>query len=320
MLRSSVALACVFAAVLTGCPKGGGDAASDSGAIAARADSSGDANAGEVVEDDDIRAVYPDDAGPPDPVVRRFCAALHDLPEQRRDACCATTPALVLTGECTRTLTAAIGFKAVSIASADVDACEQAMQTAYAGCEWVGPFPPEVPAACLGVVKGQLPVGRRCRSSLECAADMRCHGVGPTATGRCGAPSADGEKCGGSADALAGYTRQNDTDARHPECKGWCERTKCAAKVAVGGACSLGSACGEGKLCVAGKCAVAAPAKVGEACPGEACETGAQCIKGKCQARKTAGATCAADFECLGGCVKGDAGGKGVCGKKCGAR
>jgi hypothetical protein len=319
MARSNAVLALVFAAVLAGCPKGGGDAAPDA-APGANADAGLDGAAGEIVEDDEVRAVYPADAGPPDPLVRKLCGALHDLPEARRAACCSANASVVLTSECARTMTAAIAFKAVTLAAADVDACEQAMQKAYEGCDWVGPFAPEVPAACLGIVKGLLAATKRCRSSLECAADMRCHGVGPTTTGRCAPPSAAGEKCGGSADTLAGYARQNDLDTRHPECTGWCERTKCADRVALGGACSLGAACGDGKLCVAGKCAAAAPAKIGEACPGEACEKGALCIQGKCVAKKPAGAACAADFECLGGCLKGDAGAKGVCGKKCGAR
>jgi len=319
MNRSTVVIALVFSAFLGGCPKGGDGAATDA-AVAAVGDAGVDGAAGEVVEDDEVRAVYPADAGPADPLVRKLCGALHDVPEERRAACCATSPALVLTSECSRTLTAALAFKAVTLATADIDACEQAMRAAFDGCDWVGPFVPEVPAACLGIVRGQLAAGKRCRSSLECAEGLRCHGVGPTATGRCGAPSDAGEKCGGSADPLAGWARQNDLDAHHPECKGWCERTKCADLVPVGGACSLGAACGAGKLCVAGKCAAAAPAKVGEACPGDACEKGAQCIQGKCVARKAAGAACAADFECVGGCLKGDAGGKGVCGKKCGAR
>src|SRR5512140_229267 len=118
MARSHLALAFAFAAILAGCPKGGGEGASDAGAAKG---AGADASAGEVVEDDEIRAVYPADAGPPDPLVRRLCGALHDLPEQRRVACCATTPAVVLTGECARTLSAALSFKAVTLAASDVD-------------------------------------------------------------------------------------------------------------------------------------------------------------------------------------------------------
>ncbi len=326
MGRSSLALAFMLATVLAGCPKGNSkdvDArAADAGAGDAAIDAMAGvaADAGEGVEDDDVRDVYSVDAGPPDPLAGRLCAALHELPERRRAACCDAAPALVLTSECARTLTAALSLRAVTLAAADVDACEEAMRKAFDGCDWVGPFPPEVPAACLGVVKGAIAAGRRCRSSLECAGEQRCHGVGPTTTGRCGPPSADGERCGGSADPLAGFARQNDVDARHPECKGWCERTKCAARVAVGGACALGAACGTGKLCVAGKCAEAAPAKVGEKCPGDACEPGAQCVRGACVARKAAGAACNADFECRGGCLRANAAKPGVCGKKCGSR
>ena len=317
MGRSFAALPLVLLAALAGCPKGGGGAAPDA-AIAA-VDAGADASAGEAAPDDEIRAVYPTDAGPPDPLVRKLCGTLHDFPEQQRATCCNTTPGLVLTSECTRTLTAAVVSRAVTIAAADVDACTMAIQTVYDGCVWVGPFPPEVPTACLGVVKGKLAAGKRCRSSLECADGMRCHGAGPTTVGKCGVGSADGEKCGGSADALAGYVRQNDIDVRHPECKGWCNRTKCAAKVPAGGPCSLGSACGEGMLCVTGKCTEAVPAAVGQPCPGDACANGALCIKGMCVAKKAVGAACTNDFECLGGCIKSDAG-KSVCGAKCNAR
>src|SRR5450432_3223329 len=101
MARSTALLALVFAAVLTGCPKGGGDAPADAG-LASAIDAAADGAAGEVVEDDDVRAVYPADAGPPDPLVRKLCAALHDVPEERRVACCAASPSVVLTSECSR--------------------------------------------------------------------------------------------------------------------------------------------------------------------------------------------------------------------------
>jgi peptidoglycan-associated lipoprotein len=150
---------------------------------------------------------------------------------------------------------------------------------------------------------------------------MRCHGLSPTTAGRCGPPATEEQRCGGSADTLATYTRQNDADARHPECKGYCNRTKCAPLVELDGACTIAAACGTGKMCVAGKCANATPGKVGETCPGGECEKGAICVKGKCAARKAAGEKCETDYECIAGCVKkSEAGTSGVCGKKCGVR
>jgi hypothetical protein len=218
-------------------------------------------------------------------------------------------------------LTAAIAFGAVALEESDVNACEKAVQGAYEGCEWPGPFMPDVPAECLGIVKGRLASGKRCRSSLECEGDLRCHGVSPTTVGRCGPAGADEQRCNGSGDALAGFTRQNDVDVRHPECKGWCNRTKCAPLADAGAPCTLSMACGKGSLCALGKCApLLPPGKVGEPCHGGECERGALCMHGKCVARKPSGAKCTTDFECLGGCNLNDAGTTGTCGRKCNLR
>jgi hypothetical protein len=277
-------------------------------------------SAAQTVEpEDDVRPVYPADAGPPNPLAQRFCAALHDMPEQRRATCCSDKPGLVLTSECVRMVSAAIALGAVSLDANDVDGCEKAVQKTYEGCEWPGPFMPDAPDECLGVVKGRLGAGKRCRSSLECEGDMRCQGVSPTTMGRCGPAAADDQRCGGSADALASFTRVYDVDARHPECKGWCNRTKCESFANAGAPCTLAASCGKGNLCVAGKCVAASPGKTGEPCPGGACEKGALCTQGKCVARKAKGARCTTDFECIGGCNKGDAG-LGTCGMKCSTR
>jgi hypothetical protein len=220
-----------------------------------------------------------------------------------------------------RIVSAALALRGIAIEPNDVDRCAKVIESTYDGCDWVGPFPPDIPDACLGIVRGQLPAGKRCRSSLECSGNLRCYGLSPMAAGRCSPAVADEERCGGGADTLATYTRQNDVDARHPECKGYCNRTKCAPLVELGGGCTIAAACGTGKMCVGGKCANTPPGKVGEACPGGECEKGAICVKGKCVARKATGQKCETDYECIAGCIKkGDGGTTGVCGKKCSMR
>ncbi len=316
MPRSRICALALAAMSVAGCPNKSAPPSSGVGAPSASSFDTSEA----VSADEEVRPVYPADAGPPDPLVLRLCAALHDVPENRRAACCEQKPGVALTSECARTLTFALANKAIAVDAADVDKCAAASQAMYEGCDWVGPFVPEAPDECLGIIKGQLATGKRCRSSLECAGDMRCHGLGPTTMGKCGTASPDNEKCGGSADTLASYTRQGNVDAHHPECKGYCNRTKCAALIGAGGACTFGAACGVGKLCVDRKCATAAPAKFGDACPGGACEKNALCMQGRCVARKPSGVACSTDFECLGGCIKSDGGAKGTCGKRCDLR
>jgi hypothetical protein len=316
-----------------GCKTKTPDAAVDAGAalaIEAGALKSVAGPAGSGVDEDEVRPVYPVDGVTPDPLAARLCTALHELPEKRRSACCGQSAGLVPTSECVRMLSAALHGKAVELGAGDVDACALAIDRAYAGCDWVGPFPPEVPAACLGIVHGKLARNDRCRSSLECAGDLRCHGVGPTTVGRCGPARDDGGACAGSSDALASFVRQNDVDARHPECKGYCSRFKCSAFAAEGALCAQSRECGPGRQCLgagkgtglgakSGKCVTRAPGKAGEPCPGATCEAGLLCLSGRCAARKPAGASCETDFECAGGCLESDAG-RRTCGRKCGVR
>jgi hypothetical protein len=286
-------------------------------------DADAEADAGD--KDEAVRAVYPkSDSAPADPLATRLCKALHDLPEAKRAACCNEQPGLVFTSECVRTLSTALRDKAVTVAAADVVACETEIQKTFDGCEWVGPFPPGPPAACLGIVHGTVQKGDACRSSLECAAPLRCQGAGPTTLGKCFGTKSDGVLCGSSVDTLASYTRQTDVDQQHPECTGFCNRNECASFVAEGGGCTTSTACGAGNQCVANKCVKMAASKIGDACPGQVCEPGSACIANKCAAKKRAGETCAQDFECLGGCIKslpdGGSSAHGVCGTKCGVR
>lgn len=325
------------ALALFGCPDkpkgdahdaGGGDA---TGALAALTADGGGSDAGGG--GDDVEPIYPVEANAPAiPLAEKLCSGLSTTPEKKRSACCKTTPAVVITGECTRTLSAALRHHAIALDERDVDACLAAFDRTLEGCDWVGPFPPGAPAECLGILIGKLASGTKCRSSLECAGDQHCVGLGPTTVGRCGAPSADGESCGGTVDALGGFARQSDLEKRHPECKDRCIKHKCSAPVAENGPCLISSDCQDGMQCLVGtgvapktgvplrKCVAGeAPAKDGEPCPGGACEGSLQCIRGKCAARKPTGAACADDFECRGGCLK-DGGTKGTCGPRCDIR
>jgi hypothetical protein len=309
-----------LALVLVGCrnTSGGADAAVDAGAFAGA-----DAGTGE-----DVEAVYPvDPKAPALPIAAKLCAALTEMPEKKRAACCSTTPGIVTTPECTRTLSAALRHDAVVLDEKEIDACIAAFERTLEGCEWVGPFPPAPPAACQGIVKGKLPSGAKCRSSLECAGGQRCKGVGPTTLGVCAPPKAIGELCGGTVDTLATYTRQTD-EKQHPECAtGHCIKHRCAEPIAENGACVVTADCADGLSCLPSgpktkACLRKALPKEGEACPAGVCEGELSCISGKCGQRKHTGEVCTNDFECRGGCLRPDGGvGKpGTCGRRCDLR
>ncbi|MFO0679578.1 MAG: hypothetical protein U0169_23830 [Polyangiaceae bacterium] len=273
-------------------------------------------------KDDEVRAVFPVDDKTPHPLAVALCSALHDLPATLRGTCCSAAPGTVVTSECVRTLTTALVDGTVTLAREDVDACAAALRTSLDGCAWVGPFPPALPAACTGAVRGTAKAGAECRSTLECAGTLRCRGIGPTTRGRCAGPQADDERCGGSVDPLATYLRLGDQERERPECSGYCNRFKCATKSPKDAPCSTSRECASGLECVAKKCVPRTPAKRGEKCPGGVCSEGLECILGTCTTKKAAGEACTVDFECVGGCVKkpgADAKAKGVCGMKCGA-
>ncbi|MDB4933090.1 MAG: hypothetical protein JWP87_62 [Labilithrix sp.] len=346
--RGSVTAVIAFASLLLlGCPKssqsgtgaGAADASAADGArtdaplALATSDAGADAAAGGG-GGEDVEPVYPIETNAPAvPLAEKLCNALTAVPEKKRAACCKTSPSIVLVEPCTRQLSAAIRHNALSLDEKDVDACIAAFDKALDGCDWVGPFRAGPPPACQGIFKGKLAAGQKCRSSLECAGELRCKDLGPTSAGKCG-PAGTGVEtsCGGTVDSLAEYTKQNDVDRRHPECKDRCIKHKCQAGIAEGGACLISSDCQDGTQCldVAGaaptkngqlpkKCVAKAPSKEGEPCPGGVCEGTLQCIRGKCAARKAGGEACTDDFECRGGCVK-DGGTKGTCGMRCDIR
>ena len=309
--------AIVAALMLVGCPSTNDASTRDAATrlTVTAQDAGTDAEA-----EDEVRPVYdvsPNE--PPEPHALRLCKALSEVQEQKRAACCKTSPGIVLTDECSRMLGAAVRAKAVAITDADVDACVAALEKRYDGCDWVGPFPPGPPPECTGLVKGALADGARCRSTVECAGASHCAGLTPTRTGRCTPPSADGSPCGGTVDPLVGFARQTSAEKTHPECEHRCIQHKCGAPLKEGTACSIAAECEDSAQCVSKKCAKAPPAKPGQPCPGGLCESPAECIQGVCGMKKAAGETCSADFECKGGCRKGDAG-KGTCGPRCDVR
>lgn len=269
--------------------------------------------------EDEVRSVYPAQAGAPSPLAQRLCEAMQELPARRRASCCQGSPGMLLTGECVRMLSAALTSGAVKLEAPAVDACVQAMEQAYQGCEWVGPQAPSIPAACLGLIHGTLAAGARCRSALECVDGLRCLGVGPTDVGQCGPPGGAGQLCAISVDALATYTRQDTLDEAHPECQGHCAKRQCADSVALGGACVFEAQCGPGLHCAAGKCTEGERAGVGQPCVNGGCEEAARCLQSTCVSPKPAGAVCERDAECLGGCVRPDGGRAGTCGPRCDA-
>lgn len=180
---------------------------------------------------DELKPVYPVDAGPPDPLATRLCDALHALPAKRLAACTskpAGPAAAIVQGQCVRTLTAAIALHAVKLEAGDVDRCADAMTRATTGCDWAtSPIASPLPAECDGIVHGALPAGAPCRSSLECPDGLRCQGLSTIDMGKCAAPKAAGLACNLADDVLATFARQDHFARTHPECAGTCVARMC---------------------------------------------------------------------------------------------
>ncbi len=266
---------------------------------------------------DEIRPVYPIDAGPPDPLAARFCDAVLVAPERRRSECC-STPNLagIVAGQCVRALTFALAQHTVTLAPADVDRCAEAVTRASAGCDWVIPDTTALPPECEGLVKGALAEKARCRSSLECREGLRCMGLSTVDLGVCAPPKPARSQCNVAIDMLATFTRQNHVDRDHPECEGYCGHAQCEPVVAAGGACATDRACGRGR-CSAGKCTSAPLPALGEVCT-EAWAPGRALREGQVRGAEAAdGDTCELDAECRGTCVRGDGGTAGACVKSC---
>lgn len=260
---------------------------------------------GAAAEDNPVSPVYPAEVGEVPALVERLCEVLHGLPKRRRAECCQRQPGVIVTGECVRNLAGALADGAVMLSEQDVSVCETAMTSAHQGCEWVGPHPPEVPEACLGILRGARKKDDSCRSSLECQHGLRCIGAGPTDQGRCLRPPANGALCNTAVDTLAVYVRQDDFERRHPACAdGFCDRNRCVEKIRSGGACKANEQCLVGR-CAEGRCVDEPTADEGEPCLGGDCIEGTRCVEGACVELKPIGAECTKQAECRAACVEG---------------
>jgi len=255
---------------------------------------------------DEIKPVYPIDNSPPDPVAKRFCDAVQTLPAERKAACCEDSARAPFAAECTRTLSAALRSKAVSVDEAAVLRCEEAAKRAYEGCGWVGRFPAQPPAECLGIFKGHLAEGATCRSNLECEKGLTCYGLAATFVGKCSKPRPKGAVCNTGIETLANLTRQGRmADTEHPTCEGFCNKVRCADAPPLGEACKSSVTCGHGRTCVNDKCSDKALPAEGEACAAGECSIGLRCVESKCAKPLLDGAACTIDAACFGSCVDG---------------
>jgi hypothetical protein len=229
---------------------------------------------------------------------RRLCDVLHAFPETRRAACCGTTAGGGLAAACEREFERALRERTLVVAPSDVERCAAESAQALAGCDWVTPFAPSLPAGCRGILHGRVAPSGRCRSSLECRDGFVCRGGGAGVAGVCAPPGAPGAPCRSVPDALATATRQGDDDPRHPECDGYCFRGRCAAFLAAGGECSLDAQCGPGMHCAARRC-----------------------VAGRRPSpdKKKAGEPCMRSSECEAACLASTANAPGTCGMQCSA-
>ncbi|MFO0549382.1 MAG: hypothetical protein U0271_13400 [Polyangiaceae bacterium] len=262
-------------------------------------------------DDDGDKPVYPVTNDPPDPVAERYCSLVHDASEESRRACCPDMQFTSFrpTGECVRTLSYALRSGAVAIDKGALEACDAAISAAAKVCDWGG----ELPAACVGIVRGTREKSNGCRSSLECKAGLYCAGLTITKPGTCAAPMPIGQPCG-LVDTLAPLVVE-DAEREHPQCDGVCLR-RCSALVAMGGACTTSLQCGPGHTCVGGHCSDAPLPKAGERCVGGACAAGHRCVQDKCVVERRIGESCASDGECRSGFCEGT-GDAGRCAMRC---
>lgn len=313
------------AAVGLSCGSQGGEgstgAAASASASAASVDAADSAEPGTRKKEEDVKPLYPMDGSPPDPVAQRFCEAIHDLEPRRRAECCGSRGgAGYFTGECTRTLSAAIRLKAVELGSAAVDRCARAVARGLEGCGWVGPSSPALPAECDSVIKGLLTSAAVCRSSLECADGLACQGLSATQVGRCLPPKPAGVVCGGTVDTLAAMTLQHRSGERHPECAGVCARPMCVEAPPIGGACKSNAECGANRTCAGGKCSDRPLPGAGQPCAAGECARGVRCVRDTCVAPRAEGEACELDAECRGACDRPEGATAGKCGKRCAAQ
>lgn len=227
----------------------------------------------------------------------RLCATLHTLPAARKQACCGAGGS-DLAAICTIALKSSLERDAVRLDLDRVAQCESALGKSLAGCDWVSPLQPALPAACSNLISGEGEAGTQCHSSLECNDGLYCRGLSPLAPGVCALPAQPGARCELPADHLAAYTRATD-DPRHPSCNGLCIRGQCLAAVAEGGQCHASAICANGLGCFDGHCRSITLPKLGESCDTQSgCGDQTLCIAGTCTAPKAGGESCKQPFEC----------------------
>lgn len=210
--------------------------------------------AGVKEERSSLAPVY-GEALPADPLAERLCTVLHTLPAQRRARCQGQkNPGFLVTPECTRTLTAALAAKTVTLTVPAIERCEAAMEAAHESCDFTRTFGAPMPEACDGILGGTTARGDACRSSLECRPGDHCLGAGPMDPGVCSAPAPAGHLCGSAVDVLATHTRQRSSERVHPQCEGYCSRHRCTPFAAAGEACEASVQCGPGAACENSRC------------------------------------------------------------------
>lgn len=237
--------------------------------------------------------------------VGALCEALHTLPNHRKAICCHGTPGVVLTDECVRNLSGAVGQGGLTLELDKVQTCTTALAKTYEGCDWVGPHMPAVPETCVQALVGHRKAGEVCRSALECEGNLRCAGSGPTDPGRCQPPAEAGKVCGTGTDGLAAYLRI-DAEAVRPACaEGFCDRNLCQPAITLGQACLASVQCAKGLRCAGGKCIEGAVGASGASCTGGDCAPGLRCVGQTCAAPRPLGAPCSQHAQCEAGCVQG---------------
>ena len=119
----------------------------------------------------------------PDASAVALCTALHDLPTQRRAACCAEAPITVYFDECVRLLSTAVRADKLRIDPDAAARCATRVDETTRGCDWIPPTLTAAPASCAEAVTGRVPEGGRCTSSLECSGELHCAGQGASTPG-----------------------------------------------------------------------------------------------------------------------------------------
>lgn len=176
-----------------------------------------------AIERGEIRHVYGD--VPSSPLAAALCRASQRLPRERRAACGGSQVGPTLEAECTRVLSAALADGSLRVAEAAAESCRAAQAARYADCSFTAAAVLQPLAACTTLWQGQRAEGEACRSSLECAAGMHCHGATSLSPGTCGAPKPVGVRCTAAPDPLGAYLPTRDGD--HRECQGVCRDGRC---------------------------------------------------------------------------------------------